>query len=1143
MLDCKDKLDINSAVEDEVKFLRGEIANGLSDTIGQPYSHVPFLQEHLSRLEPKISKSFSDKTEINRLKNAIIDENKRYEAHKNLFNYLVKTLIKFDNENKHRTPADVLVGIVGTIGRHQFGDLFDMTDSWYFNPSTFTTKRSKLFDYKQTIAVHNFFKKYFDSQVPSKMSKWADQVQHPQKSVFARDRSGYAVKTLEKSMQLFDDKLRMAHKSIEKLDIINGKLTQHVGADDDADAYSFLTKVGHGINRFVIPQREAPTGELSKSYNKQVILESSRHEIEDSSGNLNKYVLVKVSAEQIIDLDVPVNSEVWYSYKIGDVANNQMREGWYEAVSDKQIVGEKISGTQRDKKVLKDFSYMKQPPSKWFGDTAPGAANMWETIFDTRNLLESVKDDVTNKFGVQNNKTKELSGVLRERGSDEVTELVKQVAQAGEEDSFFTTNPFTGELEVPSIYTRSESKSFYFPSMYEHWVYIDLLEKAIGNLELSLNDIEAKRIENSDILTNKKSSIEQKRLARRSMDFLEKKAIDSTATIEEFNKKLQIAIQAPDTPDYDKKEMNQIWKGVHGKHRVHFTDRLQARDDKEVIRDYIYKMYQAVVSNDIRISMLETILNTDAVTAEFTIDHAAVALGDIKTRAEFGPFKYDNETVAKWVSDHYKNSDVKVTPELVHQQSLFMTTHISSVNLGMWTSTTNNFQRLNNVLAYSFNRSLEAIQLRRKGDGVYTAEQYEEFARHAGVLEPTLFFADIMSIGGGGSDAFNFIIPYKDLIRLKLSKKDFVKETDHFDKMLKNTTLRERNRINAQKGIRKQLALTEKELAELKNRKGYFHDFIHTKEQDVKKLKAMAKKIQLDIRDSYLRKVIEWKLTYFPAGEDIFTMLGTEHAMRTEDAIIGFMEARKRGMLDESDLSTPIFKQPNAVRMARLVVYNSSFGMSSQFHSKMFRGGFGKAFWQYKQYQWSQSVHDWKKFSSFIDSAEYNNILTSGPEGLYRLTKELARITGKPITGQQTRDIPAQKMIKYLLSRGISSLVSLGMMGFVPLLGAPLMYLARKITRNPFGGRAIRGTQSPILMYPLRALLLAFMLAVRMTDDEDEFDKTLKEFLMDWLPPILNVVLQFFIDPANAPRPLIPFYKGLKEAPATIEKLVELAEE
>jgi len=90
--------------------------------------------------------------------------------------------------------------------------------------------------------------------------------------------------------------------------------------------------------------------------------------------------------------------------------------------------------------------------------------------------------------------------------------------------------------------------------------------------------------------------------------------------------------------------------------------------------------------------------------------------------------------------------------------------------------------------------------------------------------------ADILSIGAGGTELFGFLPPIRDLNRLRKSKKDFVKGTDFFDKMLKTSTLRQKNRLLALKGIRKEVKLTMDELTEIKQRKGNFYDLIHTKE-------------------------------------------------------------------------------------------------------------------------------------------------------------------------------------------------------------------------------------------------------------------------------------------------------------------------
>jgi len=46
--------------------------------------------------------------------------------------------------------------------------------------------------------------------------------------------------------------------------------------------------------------------------------------------------------------DISIKAEIWFAYKVNDFKNNNIKEGWYDAVSDKQIVGRKNKGTYRE---------------------------------------------------------------------------------------------------------------------------------------------------------------------------------------------------------------------------------------------------------------------------------------------------------------------------------------------------------------------------------------------------------------------------------------------------------------------------------------------------------------------------------------------------------------------------------------------------------------------------------------------------------------------------------------------------------------------------------------------------------------------------------------------------------------------------
>jgi len=57
---------------------------------------------------------------------------------------------------------------------------------------------------------------------------------------------------------------------------------------------------------------------------------------------------------------------------------------------------------------------------------------------------------------------------------------------------------------------REANNQFYFPSMYEHWVHVEMLEDAIKKINLNINIINAKTIANKKILSDKKASKEKK---------------------------------------------------------------------------------------------------------------------------------------------------------------------------------------------------------------------------------------------------------------------------------------------------------------------------------------------------------------------------------------------------------------------------------------------------------------------------------------------------------------------------------------------------------------------------------------------------------------------------------------------------------
>jgi len=84
---------------------------------------------------------------------------------------------------------------------------------------------------------------------------------------------------------------------------------------------------------------------------------------------------------------------------------------------------------------------------------------------------------------------------------------------------------------------REANSEFYFPSIYEHWTHIEMLENAISKLGLSINDINAKTIANKNILSDKKADKKAKNRARKEIRIAEFQIKDMTKSIEVVSKK------------------------------------------------------------------------------------------------------------------------------------------------------------------------------------------------------------------------------------------------------------------------------------------------------------------------------------------------------------------------------------------------------------------------------------------------------------------------------------------------------------------------------------------------------------------------------------------------------------------------------
>ncbi|MBU1621743.1 MAG: hypothetical protein KJ604_19995, partial [Gammaproteobacteria bacterium] len=405
-------------------------------------------------------------------------------------------------------------------------------------------------------------------------------------------------------------------------------------------------------------------------------------------------------------------------------------------------------------------------------------------------------------------------------------------------------------------------------------------------------------------------------------------------------------------------------------------------------------------------------------------------------------------------------------------------------------------------------------------DGI-TAEEWGGLIEETGVLDPLRAFTDALTAGMPTVSAdFDFILPYADIYKLvKLSRAEFSRNDDKFDRMIENH-------------LKRRSLKQQADIKAIKNIKEKIYDIVHSEvpsnPEEIARYKSQLKNLKLGLTEDYINRLVAWKLNWQFFGFSGLTMGGSERNMRSEVAIEGMLRAEEDGMIPEFDSRgqrlTGInrYRHPNAIRMARLYVYNTMFGMSSQFLPKMFRGAVGKFALQFKSYQYHQLLHDWKYFQNFVASEEKTNPLFTAGNLSIRLTNELGRMLGGRKLGISSKsDITANRLLQFILSRGTASVLSVGMF-YIPKAG----FIIRKVT-GEFGFRGVRGLESPVFAYPMRAIYLALILGVGGDPDDKEAKGALQSFLMDWTPPLMNMLVFLFIDGLKAARPYIPLYNPI----------------
>ena len=505
-------------------------------------------------------------------------------------------------------------------------------------------------------------------------------------------------------------------------------------------------------------------------------------------------------------------------------------------------------------------------------------------------------------------------------------------------------------------------------------------------------------------------------------------------------------------------------------------------------------------------------------------------------------------TSDEWVARHLPEG---VSTEDIRDYGLNYRGIATSANLGSWTSLTNNFQRISQIINYGMQPWYKAMMASHYGDLNHSAEELRAQVRETGVLEPFNAFIDMLTMGitTGQSHWADFFIPYKDIIVLQknTSLKGWLSSSKGWDKMIARAAVRgEDEKI---------------EVEELRRIKTLLHEIVHGNVKDKVRLTRMFKDLKMGLPRRHINRLVKWKIDWFPVGvgKAIFTMKGSEEQMRTESAIQGFYKADELGRVRKPARGKWKYTDsPEAVAMAKVYVYSNLFGFTKPMLPKMFRSAVSGTNLQWRQYDYNEIILEHEIMRAAALSGSLKGIggwASLAPRMSYQIIKKMVRAPG--LTSKKYREMTRflkinkalddknlDRATNLFLIRGLSSMTSVFLFyKFAPYtFFRALTRVGRPMFKNPVTQRAMFGMESPWMSRALHAYILIMMLAgLNDADDED----AIEDVLRDYFPAIVVSTYLWTMDFAeNAYRGAQKYLPSpVKEVAPFVDDIYEMIDE
>ena len=880
-----------------------------------------------------------------------------------------------------------------------------------------------------------------------------------------------------------------------------------------------------GAEHVLIPLHVDKEGvKILRNIRKQDIADGKIAENEDPGKFENAYIAYRIPEDFNSFLsDIRTKKKISEQSLEKHLLDNEVEEGFYTADDDAVFDYEFIEGTNTPKKKYTSFNrgvdymgeFVYQPPSEWM-------RGIWDALEDQRKFAELFwKDIVINETALLANEMRawhpKILSQLANAGYEPeiIKEMIDMIENMGMENNFWPDPQ--GNYVSANTLARKASRMSYGPISYYPADKRSMMKEAIDGIEKKIESTEASLSLYQNILDGENVPEDEIYEAEQSIDIGEGKLAELNEALDAIN---NLLFGDPDTEE-GRAQIKTSQRILHTKHRSLFTDKKRRIKDRSVWRKYVTDIFRTSESTRLRIQAYKTLfaLRNSPSLLKYLINEVRNSVGEPFTDAGFMGWDYSDERIAElWPGE--------ATPEDVRAVGLFVRGWKTGANLGTWTSFTNNFQRITPFLNYGIKPMMEAIRALRDGDprSGASAEELLSQVRETGVLEPANAMVDalVMGIGGIETDYLEGVLPIRDILALwkNTTLNGWLATSNGWNKILGRASERsEGERVQVEELIRIKTLLWE---------------FMHHDKGNKKQLKRMLRDAKIGLNQSYINRLVYWKISWMPAGAKMFTLKGGEEQMRSEVAVAGFFKTDDLGRIPKppNKKKWRYTDSQDAIDMARLYVYANLFGMNSPHLPKMFRGAFGATNWQWRPYDWFQTQEDHRKFRNAVLASPSESPILGGmslvPRLMLHIMKKGIRAPGlisetydKKFVKWIDSIVPLEKkwddkmlddLVNFLLIRGTASVLATTMFYSSPAYGAwrTLNRTARMAgLRNPMSQRAIFGLESPLISRSLHAIMLALLTAKVITADDDE---VYEDVVRDYAPVFWFTMFLWIMD-------------------------------